>query len=223
MKDGKSKVLKSKVESRELPEVESLKVESRVSQCGGKCSQLWLERFCGAVCCPLSGLHGPSQLAIAGINITGVQGSVHGDGSGTAVGTLQLAGNPKVQLNRSASGEVTGTCGISFATAGVTVQGSFTLDTSGLKGKGSIHASPKDILDAAIVFDASGQATGTGHVSMGSAAIPASFSISAGSFDVSGSAPAKARADTPLASYEFPARCASAQTAGASQRPRRGR
>ena len=152
---------------------------------------------------PALGAAWPSRIAIAGIEITGVQGSARADGSGTAVGTLQLAGNPKMQLDRSASGEVKGTCGISFATAGVAVQGSFTLDASGLKGKGSIHARPKDVTDASIVFDASGQATGTGRVGIGSVTIPANFSISAGSFDVSGSASAKARADTPLASYEF--------------------
>ena len=131
----------------------------------------------------------PSEITLAGISVTGVQGSINANGSGTAVGTLQTAGSPKVQLTRSTSGQVSGVCSVSTAMSGATVQGSFTLDAGGLKGKGVVHAGSKEIVDASIAFDASGQATGTGRVNVGSLSMPVRFSVSPSSLDVSGSAP----------------------------------
>lgn len=147
----------------------------------------------------------PAVIKVAGFNVTGVSGSVRPDGSGTASGALHIPGlgSPSVSLTRSAAGDISGTLNINTKPAGVEVQGGFVLDSVGLKGRGVIKTSPRQVVDASITINSNGQASGTGVVQLGGLNVPAKFTFSENSCNLSGSAPTLAEADTPLAAYDF--------------------
>lgn len=161
--------------------------------------------------CVLAGTAGadgwqwPAQLTLAGFTVTGVSGSVRPDGSGTASGALRIPrlGSPMILLTRSAAGEISGTLNISAKPAGVEFQGGFVLENAGLKGRGTVRTSPRQVVDASISINPNGQASGTGVVQLGGLNVPAKISFSENSCNISGSAPTRAEADTPLAAYEF--------------------
>lgn len=147
----------------------------------------------------------PEKMSIGGFNINDINGTVKSDGSGSATGTISLPGAyaQKISLTRSSRGDVTGSLSIDGKAAGVDMQGSFTLNNSGLTGRGAIKTSPKPVSDASISIDSRGQMSGSGRVSFGSLSIPVKFSANNGSLSLSGSASNKAQADTPLALYKF--------------------
>lgn len=147
----------------------------------------------------------PSQMIIAGFTVTGISGRANADGSGSASGVLQIPGlgNHRVDLSRSARGDVTGTASITARASGAEIQGSFTLTGSGLKGQGTVRLSPGAVTGASISISSSGQATGSGRAAVGRTQVPASFAASGGSFNVSGSASVQDEQGTALANYRF--------------------
>ena len=149
----------------------------------------------------------PTEVSIAGFNVTSIRGgSVDADGSGSAIGTLQIRGvtSQRVSLSRSARGDITGAISMNTRIAGVELQAGFALDSAGLKAKGAtIKTAPRPITDALVSVDTSGQFNGTGKVELGAINMPARFTISGGSFGLSGSAATRAQVDTPLATYSF--------------------
>lgn len=149
----------------------------------------------------------PSQMTIGGFSVTGISGSTKPDGSGSASGTLQIqgAGGQKISLTRSSGGEVTGSSSIDARVGGVGVQGSFTLNNSGLRGRGTLRTSPRPVVDASMTVDKNGRFTGSGHVELGRVGVNVSFTLS-NSLDLSGSASVRDQEDTPLATYTFDGR-----------------
>jgi len=149
----------------------------------------------------------PSQMSIGGFGVTGISGSVSPDGSGSASGTLQIpgAGGERISLTRSSGGEVTGSASIDTRAGGVGVQGSFTLNSSGLRGSGTLRTSPRSIVDASITVSQGGQFTGSGRVELGRLSTNVSFTL-ANTTSISGSVAARDRTDTPLATYKFEGR-----------------
>lgn len=147
----------------------------------------------------------PSEITIGGFTITGIQGSIKADGSGSASGTLQMpiANNPRISLNRSARGDVTGNTSISARLSGYEIHGNFVLDNSGLRGRGSMKTSARPILDASFTVDRAGQFSGTGRMELEAINMPIRFTIGPGGASLSGSASVRTQADTPLASYAF--------------------
>lgn len=148
----------------------------------------------------------PSQMNIAGFSITGISGSTRADGSGSASGTLQIpgAGGQMVELTRSSRGDVTGTASLNARMSGAEIQGSFSLSNSGLRGQGVvIRSSPKPITDATVTITSSGQASGSGRLALSRNTVGINFSISSGSFNVSGSSSVRDSTSTALATYDF--------------------
>jgi len=147
----------------------------------------------------------PSEITIGGFTVTGIQGSIKADGSGSAIGTLQMpiANNPRISLNRSARGDVTGNTSISARLSGYEIHGNFVLDNSGLRGRGSIKTSARPILDVSFTADRAGQFSGTGRMELEAINMPIRFTISPSSASLSGSASVRTQADTPLANYAF--------------------
>lgn len=148
----------------------------------------------------------PAQVSVAGFDITNVRGSVRPDGSGTAIGIIEIpaVGNHRISLARSARGEITGDTSMNAKVADVDLQGNLALSGGGLEGRGTVQSTPKPIQDASIVVDPSGRVTGSGKVALGAISVPAKFTIAGGAFEVTGSAAAQPPvADTPLAAYKF--------------------
>jgi len=147
----------------------------------------------------------PSQMNLGGFSITGIRGSVNPDGSGTATGTLDLPGvsGPKqVSLTRSSRGDVSGAVQISFRAFNCELQGSFTIDGSGMRGKGTIRTPARPVQDATFSVLPNGRFNGSGKMDIG-AGMPVKFTFSASSLDITGSASVKTQSDTPLATYSF--------------------
>ena len=149
----------------------------------------------------------PSQMKIGGFSVTGISGSTKPDGSGSASGSLQIpgAGGEKISLTRSLGGEITGSASIDTRIGGVGAQGSFTLNSSGLRGSGTLRTSPRPIVDARMTVGQSGQFTGSGRVELGRASANVNFTLS-GSLNLNGSTSVSGKEDTPLAAYKFDGR-----------------
>ncbi len=147
----------------------------------------------------------PSEMNLGGFSIRDIRGSTNGDGSGTATGVVRVPGanDPRISLTRSARGDVTGSLNIGFRPFGYDIQGSFTLDGSGMRGRGTIRTPIRPVSDASFTVDPGGQFSGTGRMDLGGTTIQVRFSITPGSLSMTGSAPARAQADTPLATYSF--------------------
>ncbi len=147
----------------------------------------------------------PSQMTVGGFNVTGISGRINADGSGTATGMLQIPGlgSHRIDLQRSARGDVTGSASLSLRASGAEIQGPFTLGSSGLKGQGTIKCGPKPITEASVSITPGGQVTGTGRVTLNRASIPTSFAITGGSFSAKGSASVQDEQNTALANYRF--------------------
>jgi len=161
----------------------------------------------GAISAPLlaDDWQWPSEMSLGGFRIAGIRGSINGDGSGSAVGTLQLraGGDQRVSLTRSSRGDITGTVSMGARLAGGEVQGSFVLDAGGMKGVGTVRSSPRAITDASFNVDPGGAFNGSGKIDFGAVGMSVKFSLTGGSFGLSGSVPRQAQVDTPLALYSF--------------------
>lgn len=148
----------------------------------------------------------PEAMILGGFTVSGIRGSVNADNTGTATGTLELPGalGQRATLSRGASGDVTGSVGVSLRVSGAEVQGTFTLDARGLQGRGvTIRLVPRPIVEAQGTMSTNGQFSGTGRLALGNVGVPVRFSISRDALDLSGSTSVQAQADTPLATYAF--------------------
>lgn len=162
-----------------------------------------------------AGWEWPSQMNIGGFSVTDVRGSVNGDGSGSATGTLQIPGfgNSRVSLNRSSRGEVAGSAPLNVRSSDVDLRGDFSLSNSGLRGRGTLNCASRTIDDASISISSHGQATGSGRIQLGHLALNVDFNLSSSSCSITGSASVRSQADTPLATYKFDGRL-NAQSSG---------
>lgn len=147
----------------------------------------------------------PSSMSIAGFNVSDVRGSANSDGSGSAAGSIQLPviGSQRISLARSARGDVTGNISVSARVAGAEVQGSFVLDTSGIRGKGTIRCFPKPVNDVSLVVNPNGDMAGSGRMELGRLDVDVRVALSGTSGSIEGLAAAKDVEETPLASYVF--------------------
>lgn len=147
----------------------------------------------------------PGEMNLGGFAVSGIRGSSNADGSGSASGTLMLpvANNPRISLNRTSRGDVSGNLSLTARTAGYEIQGSFSLDNSGLRGRGTVRTPAKPIADATFAVEPGGQFSGTGRMDLGAAGMPVRFSIGPGRASVNGSGQVQSQADTPLATYVF--------------------
>jgi len=148
----------------------------------------------------------PSEMSLGGFSVTGISGSVNADGSGTAVGQVQIPGvlAQKVTLSRSARGDISGSVSMAARISGAEIQGPFVLDAGGLKSRAAvIKLVPRSVTEAVTTVDTGGRFSGTGRVQLGSLSVPVKFAISRESLNLTGSCSVEARADTPLAAYTF--------------------
>jgi len=147
----------------------------------------------------------PGEMSLGGFAISGIRGGSNADGSGSASGTLILpvANNPRISLNRTSRGDVSGNLSLTARTAGYEVQGSFSLDSSGMRGRGMVRTPARPISDASFAVEPGGQFNGTGRMDLGAGGIPVRFSIGPGRVSVNGSGQVQSQADTPLATYVF--------------------
>ncbi|MGC8862281.1 MAG: hypothetical protein ACP5R5_05820 [Armatimonadota bacterium] len=164
----------------------------------------------GAVClvcsCLAQGWEWPSEMNLGGFSVTGISGTVNPDGSGTAVGQVQIPGvvPPKVTLTRSARGDISGGVSMAARMSGAEIQGPFTLDAGGLNSRAAvIKLVPRSVVDATATVSTGGQFSGTGRMPLGQLNMPVKFAVSRESLSVTGSCSVQARSDTPLATYTF--------------------
>lgn len=142
----------------------------------------------------------PSQMSVGGFAIIRISGS--GD---SASGSIRIpgVGEMPISLRGNPSGNVAGTVSLNVRMGGAYVQGDFSLDGSGLKGRAAIRCNPKTIEDASITISPNSRATGSGSIAFGSVNMRAGFDISGSSFSLNGSAPVRSHADNTIADYDF--------------------
>jgi hypothetical protein len=159
----------------------------------------------------------PAQMSLGSFQISGINGTVNADESGTATGTLQIPdmGNSNVDLSRSSQGNITGTLSVDARVSGGTLQGSFTLSNSGLSGRGTLECLSRSIGSSDISISSRGEAKGSGRISIGRLVVQVDFSASDSSCSISGEAPVKAQVETPMATYKLNGRLA-VRTSGGS-------
>lgn len=148
----------------------------------------------------------PSQMTVAGFNISGIRGSVNPDGSGAAAGSLQIPGisGQPINLTRSARGDISGAMpSFNARAAGASIQGDLRLTGRGLEGRGSIQGATKPIGDASIAVAPNGRFTGSGRLALGNLGVPVKFEVSGSTLGFNGSSPVQSQVDTPLAVYRF--------------------
>lgn len=121
----------------------------------------------------------PSQLTLARMSVTRIQGNVRSDGSGTATGSLQVPGmgSVPVSLNRSSGGDISGSGSVNGRASGVELQGNFNINANGLSGDGRVR--------------------------LGGLSVPVRLSSDGGSIGFDGSTQVDTQTDTPLATYRF--------------------
>jgi hypothetical protein len=148
----------------------------------------------------------PSEMSLGGFTVSGIRGSVNPDGSGNATGNLELPGmlGQRATLSRNGGGVVEGSVAVSLRMSVCEIQGNFSLDAQGMRGRGAtIKLTPRSIVEAQGTFTASGQFAGNGRLALGNVGVPVRFTVSRDSVDVSGSTSVQTQADTPLAGYAF--------------------
>ena len=143
----------------------------------------------------------PDQMTIGGFRITDIRGSVGSDGVGSATGAVSIPsmGTTRVNLTRSARGEIAG----SFSLDTRRVRGSFKLSERGIQGSGTVECPPKSIDSSSVEITPRGDTKGSGRVSLGRLSAAVDFNVSASSCSMDGSVPVKVQADTAVASYIF--------------------
>jgi len=164
----------------------------------------WLLLLSGTLPSAAQGWQWPAEMRLGGFYITGIQGNVNRDGSGSATGTAQIPGiaGQKALLTRSANGEISAEVSLGAKISGVELVGLFLLDDDGLRSrKAELRLIPYPIVDCAVSVDPNGRFVGTGKLRLRQLAVPVKFSISRDSFTLEGSGEVGSQVDTPLAKY----------------------
>lgn len=159
----------------------------------------------------------PAQMSLGNFQISGIQGTVGANGSGTAAGTLEIPGlgNSSVALSRSAQGSITGSVQVDARVSGGTLRGHFSITDRGLSGQGTVDCASRTIDSSDISISNRGEARGSGRIIIGRTTIDVDFSASSSSCSISGETPVKAQVDTPMANYKFNGRITLRTSGGA--------
>jgi hypothetical protein len=85
----------------------------------------WLLLLSGTLPSAAQGWQWPAEMRLGGFYITGIQGNVNRDGSGSATGTAQIPGiaGQKALLTRSANGEISAEVSLGAKISGVELVG----------------------------------------------------------------------------------------------------
>lgn len=154
-----------------------------------------------SICAHAADWQWPEQMTIGGFRITDIRGSVGSDGVGSAIGGLSIPniGSTRVNLTRSARGEIAG--GLSLDSR--SIRGSFKLSDRGLQGSATIECPPRSIDSSSVEITPRGDAKGSGRVALGRLSAAVDFNVSGSSCSVDGSVPVRVQADTAVATYKF--------------------
>lgn len=164
----------------------------------------WLLFLSGTSPSAAQGWQWPAEMRLGGFYITGIQGSVNRDGSGSATGAVQIPGiaAQKALLTRSTNGEISAEVSLVAKVYGAELVGLFLLNDDGLRSrKAELRLVPYPVVDCAVSIDPAGRFIGNGKIRLRQLAIPAKFSISRDSFVLEGSGEVGSQVDTPLAKY----------------------